>query len=61
MTGTGGLLGPPTLMVTDSVSDAPCGSATRSRAVTNPATVYVCVGATALESSNWPSPSRSQA
>ena len=36
MTGTGGLLGGPTVMVTDSVSDAPAGSRTRSCAVTVP-------------------------
>jgi len=62
MTGTGGVLGPaPTVIVTDWVSEAPAGSATRSRAVTAPATVYVWVRAIAVESSSWPSPSRSQA
>ena len=52
MTGTGGVLAAPTVIVTDWVSEAPAGSVTRSRAVTVPAAVYVWVGATAVESSN---------
>ena len=60
MTGTGGLLGGPTVMTTVAVSEAPAGSETPP-AVTSPADWYVYVGAAAVESSYWPSPSRSQA
>ena len=58
--GTGGVLSA-LMTIGDEVLVAPCESVTRSRVEYVPADTYVREGLTAVESSNWPSPSRSQA